>query len=154
MMAGSRRSRAGRLLRGSTCIRNPLSMCDPTFEVLLCSNHKSRRSLDPELKQRTMVCKSVFLLPAIGCPDIDGILNAEIERTETTAVVKCMQSHETWHLVCRDNAWIGEIKNCSAPAIDSECHFLSTERVLVDPGKSWCGLQQQTKQKKNSTIDS
>ena len=63
-----------------------------------------------------------FYFLAVGCPDIEGIENALIERTETTAIVKCPATQETWHLVCRDNAWVGEIKNCSAQALEGTQH--------------------------------
>ena len=46
--------------------------------------------------------------------------DAHVQRTESTAVVRCKYSQETWHLVCRNNQWIGDIKNCSKPFRDGK----------------------------------
>ena len=61
-----------------------------------------------------------MLPPAIGCADLKKVANADIRRTDSEAVVKCKSSQETWHLVCRDNTWVGDIKNCSKKARDSK----------------------------------
>ena len=54
-----------------------------------------------------------FVLTAEGCADLPAIAGASIERKENTATVRCGGTSEAWHLVCKDNAWIGDIKNCS-----------------------------------------
>ena len=43
-----------------------------------------------------------------------------MQRTDSTSVVRCKYSQETWHLVCRENQWIGDIKNCSKPFKDGK----------------------------------
>ena len=48
---------------------------------------------------------------------MDEVPDAEIRRTDSTAVVKCKLSQETWHLVCKANTWIGDLKNCTVPEI-------------------------------------
>ena len=53
------------------------------------------------------------VVTAKGCADLEKVPDADIKRTDFTAVVKCKNSLETWHLVCRDNSWIGDVRNCS-----------------------------------------
>ena len=61
-----------------------------------------------------------FTIVAIGCADLEELPDAEIRRTDSTAVVKCKISQETWHLVCRGNTWIGDLNNCTIEITDSK----------------------------------
>jgi len=36
-----------------------------------------------------------------------------LRRTDNEATVGCFSSHQTWHLRCTENQWIGVIGNCS-----------------------------------------
>ncbi len=50
----------------------------------------------------------------IGCPDIGDIPLAEIvTRTELKLVMRCVGSRDTWYLLCKEDIWIGDIRNCS-----------------------------------------
>ena len=55
----------------------------------------------------------LFSLLAVGCPDFQPVTDAWIRRSESTAVVVCNNTRETWHFVCRDNYWVGELRNCT-----------------------------------------
>lgn len=57
--------------------------------------------------------RCVFLLAAVGCPDFQPVPDAWVRRSESTAVVVCNNTRETWHFVCRDHYWVGELRNCT-----------------------------------------
>ncbi len=63
------------------------------------------------------------ILSAIGCPDLEPPNGAWFSRNAERGVVKCNFTSQTWHLVCRDNTWVGKISNCtleSAAELESD----------------------------------
>lgn len=52
-------------------------------------------------------------LSAVGCPDPEISVNAMLTRKEETLAIFCNQTGERWHLVCKENQWIGTYNNCS-----------------------------------------
>jgi len=50
---------------------------------------------------------------AMGCVDIEVPPGVWAQRTDNTAFLGCTRSAETWHMYCKDLAWIGEMKNCT-----------------------------------------
>jgi len=59
---------------------------------------------------------SVYKFAAIGCPDVEAPVGGWIQRTEQTVLMGCSHSSDTWQLYCQDFVWIGQMRNCSAPA--------------------------------------
>lgn len=54
-----------------------------------------------------------MIYPAVGCPDPQVTTNAILTRKDETLAIFCNATGEKWHLVCKDNHWIGSFSNCS-----------------------------------------
>ena len=63
---------------------------------------------------------AISIIIAIGCADLEEIPDADVRRTDSTAVVKCKTTQETMHLICRGNKWIGDLKNCTVEITDGD----------------------------------
>ena len=61
----------------------------------------------------TFVLTFCVIVAAIGCPDIEAPPLAYVTRDHVQAVIRCNHTSQTWHLVCRDTIWVGEVSNCS-----------------------------------------
>ena len=61
----------------------------------------------------TFVLTFCVIFAAIGCPDIEAPPLAYVTRDHVQAVIRCNHTSQTWHLVCRDTIWVGEVSNCS-----------------------------------------
>lgn len=59
---------------------------------------------------------ALSVLAAEGCADLNHVTGATIDYKDNTAVVRCRATQETWHLVCKDNTWLGEVRNCTKTA--------------------------------------
>jgi len=51
---------------------------------------------------------------AVGCAPVTAPVNAWSRVSGQRAVVHCNSSSEAWFLTCRDNAWVGQVGNCSS----------------------------------------
>ncbi len=49
----------------------------------------------------------------MGCAHLEAPPNAYARHQGDIAVVRCNSTARSWHLVCRDTTWMGEIGNCS-----------------------------------------
>ncbi|KAK2143451.1 hypothetical protein LSH36_839g03012 [Paralvinella palmiformis] len=54
-----------------------------------------------------------------GCPELSRPSHAWYKREGNDAVVGCESNDKEWHLTCHGNKWIGEVGNCSQPALSS-----------------------------------
>ena len=97
---------------------------------LTCRN-RNVTSLTVEFATNVPGC---FVLIAEGCADLPAITGASIERKDNTATVRCGGTSEAWHLVCKDNAWIGDIKNCSKSSKSEGVY-----NVLYQPTNAYTG---------------
>ena len=52
-------------------------------------------------------------LSAVGCANLEAPPNAYSQHQGDVAVVRCNNTAKSWHLVCRDTTWMGEIGNCT-----------------------------------------
>ena len=48
-----------------------------------------------------------------GCRDLAAPENGWVERTEHGIAVHCNFTFKSWHLVCGNGNWIGELSTCS-----------------------------------------
>ena len=62
-------------------------------------------------KTRNSFIWNVF--SAVGCAALKPPPNAYYKRQGDIAVVKCNNTAKSWHLVCRDTNWFGNIGNCT-----------------------------------------
>ena len=56
---------------------------------------------------------NLYLLAAIGCPNIEVPSNAYMVRSADSIVITCNHTKESWHLKCVGTEWIGIRGNCS-----------------------------------------
>ncbi len=54
-----------------------------------------------------------LLLAATGCPNLRAPKSVTITRKGEIAIVKCNDTTKSWHLVCKETSWMGEIGNCT-----------------------------------------
>ena len=57
---------------------------------------------------------------ALGCADLEEVPDVEIRRDGSTAVIKCKSSAKTFHMVCKENNWIGDLRNCTELTTESK----------------------------------
>ena len=72
----------------------------------------------------------------MGCPDLEPPVGAWFSRDTERGVIKCNFTSQTWHLVCRDNQWVGSFSNCTLGEYTTEINvsfilfFSSIQMVL------------------------
>ena len=49
----------------------------------------------------------------LGCPSIILPNNTRIKVDTASAEIYCNFTGDTWYLVCKDNAWVGVLGNCT-----------------------------------------
>ena len=54
-----------------------------------------------------------FTFTAIGCGNIEQTMLG-VERAGDTMILSCEHTQERWHLICKDNTWVGDFGNCSS----------------------------------------
>ncbi len=118
--------------------------CSTGVSTLLeTTNNKKRAGIFHSIGSQLFL--TGFGLPsAIGCADLEEVPNADIRRTDSTAVVKCRASQETWHLVCRGNTWIGDLRNCTVELTEgaSDCPNMLRLHRAAKQGKRFCARHQ------------
>jgi len=55
----------------------------------------------------------VFCAAATGCADLVAPRNAWVRRVADHVTVTCNRTSHTWHLVCKDTAWVGQTGDCN-----------------------------------------
>ncbi len=59
----------------------------------------------------------------VGCADLAEIPDADVIRSsDETALVKCRNTHHTFNMVCKNNQWVGDVRNCSHPTNGDHTH--------------------------------
>jgi len=60
-----------------------------------------------------MIIIIIMVYAARGCADLRAPRNGWVQRVGDRVTVTCNFSSHTWHLVCRDTHWVGQISSCS-----------------------------------------
>ena len=55
-----------------------------------------------------------FCFSVLGCARLDPPVDGWLEQIGQEVVLGCNHTHDTWSLRCTNNAWVGEMRNCSA----------------------------------------
>ena len=55
----------------------------------------------------------LFLFLAVGCPDMKAPPGGWVKRDGETLTVGCDNWDNKYHLVCKENEWVGSYKNCT-----------------------------------------
>ena len=76
----------------------------------------------PVRQRGTLIYENLYCsIPAMGCADMQDDAEIEITKTaEKTAVAKCKETEYSWNLVCQDNRWIGDHRNCTEQTTESK----------------------------------
>jgi len=61
---------------------------------------------------------------ARGCADVRAPRNGWVQRVGDRVTITCNFSSHTWHLVCRDTHWVGQISSCNDGIITLLLHVL------------------------------
>ena len=100
------------------------TICDTILLIDIPTRSETAKPI-PQLRRHVLRSYLVmiflgYVVAAIGCADLEEIPDTDIRRTDSTAVVKCKTTQETWHLICRDNKWIGDLKTCTVEITDGD----------------------------------
>ena len=60
----------------------------------------------------------MFPFLAVGCSDMKAPSGGWVKRNGETLTVGCDNTNNKYHLVCRENEWVGSYKNCT----NGKCH--------------------------------
>ena len=85
--------------------------------------------------------------PAHGCADLYDDEDVTIRRTaESAAVVKCKQTQYSWNIVCQENKWVGDFRNCTEQTTQSKyVTVLGSGTVSYRKTSNFRNCTQQTK---------
>ena len=56
-----------------------------------------------------------LLIVAVGCANPVLTPDFSVKRSAETLSVTCNATSQSWRLVCKDGAWVGDIGNCTQP---------------------------------------
>ena len=59
-----------------------------------------------------------FSISAVGCEDPVLPVGATLSRDFHKAEVTCNESTKSWHLICQDSKWVGQVENCTRGEIN------------------------------------
>jgi hypothetical protein len=57
----------------------------------------------------------ILLFPAVGCPDLTVARDQTVTRTDSEAIINCINTEQKWTLRCRGVHWLGIFGNCTKP---------------------------------------